>query len=115
MQQLEGAEGRFGDALQRQQAEAALKRRGRHVVFLEDVAERPVAVALHKAAAFHHGLDNDGRRVRLVVEVIARVRRRTPFRVVDRLSVCLVVRLLRPFAKDAPFALGQLRLGVFAH
>ena len=115
VKQLKGAMGGLGDTLEGEQPEAALKGVRGHVVFLENIRKRPVAVTLHEAPGFHHRFDDDGRRVRLIVQVVARIRGGTPFRVIERFAARLGMGLLRPLAKNAPLAVGKLRFGVFAY
>ena len=73
MQQLEGTKGGLRNPLQCQQAEAALEGSRWHVVLFEDVGKGPEAVALDEPGGLHHRLDDNGCRIRLVVQVISRV------------------------------------------
>ena len=105
MEELKGAIRRFRDAVQVHEAEAAVERHRREIVLLEDVRERPEAVAFDKAAHLHHGLRDERGGVRLVVQSVARVRRGVPLRVVNRFPPRAAARVLRLLTKDATPAL----------
>ena len=110
VQQFEGAIGRLGDAVNVEQAEAAVKRHRRKIIFLEDVGESPIAVALHEPVGFHDGLDDEGRGIRFVMHRIARIRRRAPFRVIERPVAGLAAHLPRLIAQHAAPAFRQAAL-----
>ena len=114
VQQFVGAVGRLGDAVNVEQAEAALKRHRRKIIFLEDIGESPIAVALNQTVRFHDGLGDEGRGVRLVMHRVARIGRRAPFRVIDRPVAGLASHLARFIAQHAAAAFRQLRFGVIA-
>jgi hypothetical protein len=75
----------------------------------------PIAVTLNESSGLHHGFDDDARGVGLIVQVIARVGRGTPFRVIERFAARFAVGVLRPLTKDASLAVGKLRFGIFSN
>src|SRR6185437_4775955 len=87
---------------------------GRKVILLENVAEGPVAVAVYQSAGFEHRLHDYCCRVWFVVHWIARVGRRVPLRVVQRLAAHLPVYAASPITKHAALARGELCLRVIA-
>jgi hypothetical protein len=53
----------------------------REIVLFKDIAERPETVTLCQALRTHHDFGGEGRRKRLIVKGVARVRRTIPLRI----------------------------------
>src|SRR5919108_5749811 len=101
MKQLESPITRFRNALQVEQTKSSMKWPACKIVLFKNVREDPEAITFDEAIRFHHGLGNKGRRVRLVVQRVARVRGSVPLGVINRQSAGARENILRLFTQDA--------------
>src|SRR5438552_15784468 len=98
--------------MQIEQSEAAMERQGGKITLLKDVGKSPKAVHVHQACRLDDCLDRVGRRVRLVLGLIATVGGAVPLRVIERKSPGFLPGRPRPLPQDASAAVRQLSLGV---
>src|SRR5205085_12119754 len=68
MEVLERTIRRLGDAVNRQQAESAMKRHRREVTLLEEIAECPEAVDVSQSVSVEKCLDDECGCIRLIVQ-----------------------------------------------
>src|SRR5271156_6722268 len=71
--QLECAVDGLRNAVKIEQAESAMKRHGRKIVFVENIREGPETITVYKFVRLHHYLNSVGSGERVVVIMIARI------------------------------------------
>src|SRR5688500_2024596 len=96
MHQLEDSIRGLRNTVDREQPKSAMERNRRKIVLLENVREGPEAVGLDEIARLQRRLGDKGRRVRLVMQRLAGIRRRIPLGVIDGESSRSAPRILRP-------------------
>src|SRR5438552_10827345 len=112
MEVLECTIRRLGDAVDRQQAESAMKWQRREVTLLEEITECPEAVDIRQSAAVEESLDDECSCIWLVVEGKTRIGRGVSLGVIERFSSRASPYILYLLPENSALCLRELRLRI---